>query len=88
LWRRFTAPGRARGLRFVYQATSAKLFGVLIRILGDRSEAEDVLQEVYLTVWRRARSFDAVLAAPVWDAKGHAARTTIKNVMQSTASST
>src|SRR6185369_17029099 len=30
--------------------TSAKLFGVCLRILNDRSEAEDVLQEVYLTV--------------------------------------
>jgi RNA polymerase sigma-70 factor (ECF subfamily) len=57
--------GDEAALRFVYQATSAKLFGVLIRILGDRSEAEDVLQEVYLTVWRKARSFDAALASPI-----------------------
>ena len=51
---RATAPR----LRLVYAETSAKLFGVCLRILGDRSEAEDVLQDVYLTVWRKAASFD------------------------------
>lgn len=45
-------------LRRVYAATSAKLYGVCLRILADESEAEDVLQEIYITVWRRAGSFD------------------------------
>jgi RNA polymerase sigma-70 factor (ECF subfamily) len=61
---RVSAGDRA-ALRLVYAATSAKLFGVLLRILGDRSEAEDVLQDVYLTVWRKAQSFDAALASPI-----------------------
>lgn len=34
------------------------LFGVLVRILNSREEAEDVLQEVFLQVWRRAADFD------------------------------
>ncbi len=34
------------------------LFGVLMRILNNREEAEDVLQEVFLQVWRRAEDFD------------------------------
>ena len=34
------------------------LFGVLARILNSREEAEDVLQEVFLQVWRRAADFD------------------------------
>ncbi len=34
------------------------LFGVLMRILNNREEAEDVLQEVFLQVWRRASDFD------------------------------
>jgi RNA polymerase sigma-70 factor (ECF subfamily) len=34
------------------------LFGVLMRILNNREEAEDVLQEVFLQVWRRAGDFD------------------------------
>src|SRR5450432_1412303 len=59
------AGGDRAALRIVYQDTSAKLFGVCIRILNDRSEAEDVLQEVYLTVWRKAASFDPARASPI-----------------------
>jgi RNA polymerase sigma factor (sigma-70 family) len=59
------AGGDRAALRLVYQDTSAKLFGVCLRILRDRAEAEDVLQDVYLTVWRRAASFDASRASPI-----------------------
>jgi RNA polymerase sigma factor (sigma-70 family) len=52
------AVGDTAALEQVYRQTSAKLFGVCLRILGDRSEAEDVLQDVYVTVWRRAGAFD------------------------------
>src|SRR5439155_15993282 len=34
------------------------LFGLLLRILNSREEAEDVLQEVFLQIWRRAGNFD------------------------------
>ena len=59
------AAGDRAALRIVYQDTSAKLFGVCLRILNDRSEAEDVLQEVYVTVWRKAGSFDPGRASPI-----------------------
>lgn len=52
-------------LREVHEKTSAKLFGICLRILGDSSEAEDVLQEVYLTVWRRGSTFDPARASPI-----------------------
>ena len=52
------AAGDRAALKTVYEQTSAKLFGVCLRILGEQSEAEDVLQEVYVTVWRRAGAFD------------------------------
>lgn len=59
-------PGGDRAaLQTVYRLTSAKLFGVCLRILGERSEAEDVLQEVYVTVWRKAADFDAGRASPM-----------------------
>lgn len=59
-------PGGDRAaLQTVYRLTSAKLFGVALRILGERSEAEDVLQEVYLTVWRKAGDFDPGRASPM-----------------------
>ena len=59
------AGGDRSALRIVYQASSAKLFGVCLRILQDRSEAEDVLQDVYVTVWRKAATFDPGRASPI-----------------------
>ena len=59
------AGGDRAALQLVYRDTSAKLFGVCLRILHDRSEAEDVLQEVYVTVWRKAAAFDAGRASPI-----------------------
>jgi RNA polymerase sigma factor (sigma-70 family) len=59
-------PGGDRAaLRLDYKHTSAKLFGVCLRILKDRGEAEDVLQEVFVTVWRKAASFDPGRASPI-----------------------
>ncbi|MFK4874307.1 sigma-70 family RNA polymerase sigma factor [Novosphingobium sp. ZW T3_23] len=59
------ADGDAAGLRRVYDLTSAKLFGICLRICADREAAEDVLQDVYVKVWRRAASFDDTRASPV-----------------------
>lgn len=44
--------------RMLYRDSSAKLMGVLFRILKERSEAEDALQEVYTRVWLRAGKYD------------------------------
>ncbi|TMV13225.1 sigma-70 family RNA polymerase sigma factor [Arenibacterium halophilum] len=38
----------------LYDATSAKLFGVCLRILNNRASAEDALQESFMKVWRNA----------------------------------
>jgi RNA polymerase sigma-70 factor, ECF subfamily len=59
------AAGDRAALRIVYSETSAKLFGVCLRILGDGSEAEDALQDVYLTVWRKAASYEESVATPI-----------------------
>jgi RNA polymerase sigma-70 factor (ECF subfamily) len=59
------ADGDADAFRTFYDRTSAKLFGIIVRILVERSEAEDVLQEVYVTVWRKAAEFDAARASPI-----------------------
>jgi RNA polymerase sigma-70 factor (ECF subfamily) len=45
--------------RMLYSQASAKLFGVCVRILRDRSEAEDAVQEVFTRVWLNARRYDA-----------------------------
>ena len=49
----------------LYRLTSAKLFGVCLRICGDRQAAEDVLHEVYLTIWKRAGAFEPGRASPI-----------------------
>jgi RNA polymerase sigma factor (sigma-70 family) len=59
------ANGDRAALRMLYRTTSAKLFGVCLRILRDKSEAEDVIQEVYLTVWRHAGTFNPERASPI-----------------------
>jgi RNA polymerase sigma-70 factor (ECF subfamily) len=59
------AGGDRAGLQTAYRLTSAKLFGVCLRILHERAEAEDVLQEVYLTVWQKAADFDPARASPM-----------------------
>lgn len=57
--------GDRDALKLLYDATSAKLLGVIARILPERSEAEDVLQEVYITVWRKAAQFDPSRASAI-----------------------
>ncbi len=59
------ADGDAAAFQTFYDRTSAKLFGVILRILVERQESEDVLQEVYLSVWRKAATFDAAKASPI-----------------------
>jgi len=62
-----TAVGRGDAGAFerLYRETSSRLFGVCLRLLPERSEAEDVLQEVYATVWRKAGQFDASRASAI-----------------------
>ena len=51
--------------RTLYRLTSAKLFGVCLRICQDRSAAEDVLSDVYLLIWRRAGAYEPGRASPI-----------------------
>ncbi len=41
-----------------YDATSARAFGLAVRVLRDRAQAEEVTQESYLDCWRHAARFD------------------------------
>ena len=49
----------------LYERSSAHLLGVVLRIQRDRAQAEDILQEVYVNVWRAAKSFDAAQSQPL-----------------------
>jgi RNA polymerase sigma-70 factor (ECF subfamily) len=59
------AAGDRSALALLYGRTSAKLHGICIRLLGSESEAEDVLQDVFVTVWQKAGRFDAGKASPI-----------------------
>jgi RNA polymerase sigma factor (sigma-70 family) len=59
------ASGNRGALSELYERTSAKLFGICVRLLGNEAEAEDVLQEVYLVVWNKADRFDPQKASPI-----------------------
>ena len=52
------ARGDESALAALYDRYNSILLGLLLRILHSRSEAEDVLQEVFLQIWQRAANFD------------------------------
>jgi RNA polymerase sigma-70 factor (ECF subfamily) len=49
----------------LYDRHSSLLYGLILRILRNASEAEEVLQDVFLQVWKRAETFNADLGTPV-----------------------
>jgi len=51
--------------RDLYLRTNAKLFGVCLRICGEREAAADVLHDVYLTIWKRAGAYEPSRASPI-----------------------
>lgn len=59
------AKGDQAAFERIYAATRAKLYGVLLRILGKPELAEEVMQETYLKVWKMAHTFDPTLASPI-----------------------
>lgn len=61
---RDVAKGDDAAFARVYDATSARVHGLVLRVLRNPAQAEEVTQEVYLEVWRRASSFDAAKGSP------------------------
>jgi RNA polymerase sigma-70 factor (ECF subfamily) len=52
------ARGDERAFARLYDMMSARVFGLILRVVVDRSQSEEVLQEVFLEAWQTAASFD------------------------------
>jgi RNA polymerase sigma-70 factor (ECF subfamily) len=49
----------------LYDATSSRAFGLAVRVLRDRAQAEEVTQESYLDCWRHAARFDVAKGSAI-----------------------
>jgi RNA polymerase sigma-70 factor (ECF subfamily) len=56
------AGGDQGAFEHLYRDASPILLGICLRVLPDRGEAEDVLQDVFVTIWRKAAQYDAARA--------------------------
>ncbi len=71
------AAGDETALARIYDQFSATVFGVARRVLGDAAAADDVVQEVFVTLWERPYLFDGTrgtLAALARDARASSRR--------------
>lgn len=64
-WIARTALGDRAAFAALYDATSGKLFGIALRVLGDRAAAEDALQDIYIKVWHHADRYQANGLSPI-----------------------
>jgi RNA polymerase sigma-70 factor (ECF subfamily) len=55
---RQSARGDEQAFADLYDATAARVHGLVLRVIRDPSQAEEVTQEVFLQVWRTASRFD------------------------------
>jgi RNA polymerase sigma-70 factor (ECF subfamily) len=62
---RETAGGDERAFARLYDATSRRLFGLALRILGEPKAAEEAALEAYWAVWQRAGDYDPRRGAPM-----------------------
>ena len=59
------AAGDRAALSSLYAATSARLFGIVLRVLGNRAEAEEALQEIYVKIWLNAEHYRPGAQSPM-----------------------
>jgi len=56
---RASARGDERAFAELYDATSRRLYGLVVRVVRDPAQSEEVAQEAYLEIWRSCARFDA-----------------------------
>ncbi len=59
------ADGDRAAFQSLYQASAPKLFGVILRITGNRAVAEEVLQNAFLKVWQNADRYSPAAGRPI-----------------------
>ena len=57
------AGGDKAALSRLYRLTASRLYGICLHMLRNEAEAEDALQDIYVTVWRKAALFDSAKAS-------------------------
>jgi RNA polymerase sigma-70 factor (ECF subfamily) len=57
--------GNRAAFETLYRRCADRLFGICVRVLRDRGEAEEVLQELFTTVWRKAAQYDPERAGAI-----------------------
>jgi RNA polymerase sigma-70 factor (ECF subfamily) len=60
-----SARGDQDAFAALYDATSARLHGLVLRVLRDPSQSEEVTQEVYVEIWRHCARFDEHTGSPL-----------------------
>ncbi len=83
---RRSARGDEAAFAALYDATAARLFGLVLRIVRDHAMSEEVTQEVYLDVWRQSARFDPERGSPMSWLMTIAHRTAVDRVRASEAS--
>jgi len=64
-WLHGAAQRDRSAFRSLYDASSPRLYGLALRILGRRELAEEVLQESFVAIWHHARDYESALSAPM-----------------------
>ena len=59
------ANGDRRAFEQLYRLTSPHLFAVALRMLRHRAWAEEILHDCFVTVWRKADTYNAALSSPM-----------------------
>ncbi len=58
--------GNQSALGFLYDKTSPLLYGLILKIVGDKTQAEDTLLETYTSIWKRSVVYDSELLPLEW----------------------
>lgn len=87
-WLKLSARGDRDAFAELYDATTRRVHGLVVRVVRDRTQAEEVTQEVYLEIWRTAGRYDADRSSGIAWLMTIAHRKAVDRVRSAEASST